>query len=283
MTQRIRVPPIALQRAGSIAAAAPGSRADREPTLARVRHGVYAASAALEAAEPASAFLARIRAVDAVRDRPTFARESALALHAVPYGLEPTDVHTIGGASTARRKAGVTHTVTELEDADLTTVDGLSVCSLAYALADVARRRGPLVAVAAIDAALRDGRVTKDEVTDALGRQSKRGRAAAEWAVEFADGASESVGESYSRVRIHQLGFAAPVLQVNVVGRSDKGYRVDMGWKRPGRRPLFGEFDGMQKYGELANQVGRRCWRRRSSGRTTSASAATSPDGCGPT
>ncbi len=247
----------ALHRAGDLAGPGIGLQPDREPSLARVRYGVYADAAELERVSREAAYLARVRSVAITRRQPVFARESALAVYGIPYGLEPDAVFTIGDATTARKKAGVVHAVTALDPGDVTAVGDLLVCTAEHALADVARRRDPLVAVAAIDWALRHRLVSKDGVLEALGRQGKRGRAAAEWAIGFADAAAESVGESYSRVRLHQLGFVIPELQARVVGRSGKEYRVDARWVFDDRRPLFGEFDGMQKYGELANQAGR--------------------------
>jgi hypothetical protein len=201
-------------------------------------------------------YLLRIRAVKAVRSEPVFARESALALHGLPYGIEPKAVYTTGDRRTAGSKAGVVHAQRELDPKDITRVGEFAVCTLAYALADVARKSRVLDAVGAIDRALHIGAVTKPQVVDALARQPKRGRARAEWAIEFADGASESVGESWSRVRIFQLGFAAPELQVWVPGPTGKEWRVDMRFQREGGRPVYGEFDGAVKYGALANQRG---------------------------
>ncbi|MGM1028374.1 MAG: hypothetical protein ACQEWM_00735 [Actinomycetota bacterium] len=247
----------ALHRARSLAGADVGVQPEREPSLARVRYGVYADAAELEVASREASYLALVRSVAITRDQPVFARESALAVHGIPFGLAPDAVFTIGDERTARKKAGVIHAVTVLDPIDVTTVGELLVCTVEHALADVARRREVVVAVAALDWALRNGLASKDGVLEALGRQGKRGRAAAEWAIAFADAAAESVGESYSRVRLHQLGFAIPELQALVVGRSGKEYRVDAKWSFSDRRPLFGEFDGMQKYGELANRAGK--------------------------
>lgn len=41
-----------------------------------------------------------------------------------------------------------------------------------------------------------------------------------------------------------------------MTGPTGRRWRVDMRFARPGRRPVYGEFDGMQKYGELANRQG---------------------------
>lgn len=234
----------------------PSAQPDRDASLARVRRGVYAPAEELKQADRRTRYLSRIQAVALMRDQPIFARESALAVHELPFGLEPDHVFTAGGARTAGLKAGVCHSPVALDEADVVRAGELLVCSAAYALADVARRRDPLVAVAALDAALRAQLVTRDEVLDALSRQGPRGRRRAAWSVEFADADAESVGESYSRVRVHQLGFPAPELQPRVTGLSGKEYRTDMRWAQRGDRPLLGEFDGAMKYGVLANEAG---------------------------
>lgn len=255
-----------------LVAAAPGLRPERDDRFARVRRGIYveqspsasppdapagAASPVPDAIGRDGRYLLRIRAVHVARSQPVFARESALALHGVPYGLEPDAVYTAGGATTAKKKAGVVHAPVELAPTDIVRIDDLLVCSLAYALADVARRRDRLVAVSAIDAALHLRLVSKRAILDALGRQGARGRAAAGWAIAFADGEAESVGESWSRVRVFELGFVAPELQHWVTGPTGTRWRVDMRFLRPGRRPVYGEFDGLSKYGELANRAGK--------------------------
>lgn len=230
---------------------------ERDHSLTRLRRGAYVDKQELLAAGRDAPYLARVRAVAAMRDQPVFARESALAVHGIPYGLTPDSVFTIGDATTAKKKAGVTHAVATLDPADVTAIGDLLVCTPEYAIVDLARRREPLVAVAAIDWGMRLGLVSEAGLLGALERQGSRGRAAAEWAIAFADGRSGSVGESYSRVRLHQLGFMLPQqLQAHVVGRSGKDWWVDMQWDF-GDRPLFGEFDGRVKYGELAAQSGR--------------------------
>ncbi|MFC4223897.1 hypothetical protein [Lysinibacter cavernae] len=130
---------------------------------------------------------------------------------------------------------------------------GLSVTSLERTLVDVARSRPTGDAVAALDHALsrrfRDSYpaatgLSKQLLLDTLRHlgAGKHGRRAAAYAINFADGLSESVGESRSRARIAHLGFAAPVLQHRFEGLP---YRVDFWW--PERR-IIGEFDGKLKY-----------------------------------
>ncbi|KUG57880.1 hypothetical protein [Nesterenkonia jeotgali] len=91
-------------------------------------------------------------------------------------------------------------------------------------------------------------------------RLNRRWRAA----VGFADARAESPAESVSRALIHQLGFAAPALQVWIA--TDIGdERVDFEWvlqassrsgaSRP--RRIVGEFDGRGKYFDEALLQGR--------------------------
>lgn len=249
--QRARV-----QRASELRSDTRGAP-ERNSALTRIRRGVYARTDELLAVEHGLRYLARIEAVAEMRDRPVFARESALALHGIPYGREPERIFTIGGAGTAGLKAGVQHARAPLDAAEIEERDGLRMVSLPHALADVARHRDQRVAVAAIDAALHERRTTKRAVRDALARQSRMGRARGEAAVEFADGASESVGESWSRVVVHLLGFPAPELQPTVRGASGKDWFPDFRWALPElERPLLGEFDGLEKYGRIAEQQG---------------------------
>ncbi|RZI95026.1 MAG: hypothetical protein EOO67_03425 [Microbacterium sp.] len=59
------------------------------------------------------------------------------------------------------------------------------------------------------------------------------------------DGRAQLPGESISRLYLMQLGFAAPRLQVPVVGPAGHHYYVDFGLDDVG---VWGEFDGRDKY-----------------------------------
>ena len=61
--------------------------------------------------------------------------------------------------------------------------------------------------------------------------------------IEFADGRSESVGETRSRVALWRAGLPTPLLQWEIGAD-----RVDFGWLM---RRTVGEFDGKVKYGRL--------------------------------
>ncbi|GAA1137316.1 hypothetical protein [Nesterenkonia lutea] len=74
---------------------------------------------------------------------------------------------------------------------------------------------------------------------------SARGRTRWDAAWNFADEGAESVGESWARVRIAELGFAAPVLQRMFLLRNGRSCMTDFFWEGPG---VVGEFDGLMKY-----------------------------------
>ena len=78
---------------------------------------------------------------------------------------------------------------------------------------------------------------------DGLANASARARTSL--VLGFADAASESVGESFSRALIWELGFELPQLQVWITRDGRRIARVDYLW--PTVR-LTGEFDGLQKY-----------------------------------
>jgi hypothetical protein len=74
----------------------------------------------------------------------------------------------------------------------------------------------------------------------------RRGAAAGRRALRFADGRSESAGESVTRAIIHQLRLPPPLLQVRIYSPNGTFLgRVDLGYPELG--VLF-EFDGLVKY-----------------------------------
>jgi hypothetical protein len=103
------------------------------------------------------------------------------------------------------------------------------------------------------DAALRAGLVDQDELIAAADRfKHWQGSPAARAAMRFADGRSESVGESRLRVLMANEGLPTPTLQAeirdrdgNLLGRVD--FLLDS--------VLVVEFDGAQKYSDNATRV----------------------------
>lgn len=129
---------------------------------------------------------------------------------------------------------------------------GVLVTDLPRTVAELGVRSSFARAVGAIDWAIRVRRrsggpvTTRDEIREAADALSLvRGRARLERALAFADGRAESVGESWMRVLIHQLGFEVPDLQREYRMLDGRRFRTDFWW--PSIR-LAGEFDGRLKY-----------------------------------
>lgn len=152
--------------------------------------------------------------------------------------------------SCAQRSPVLRCHVARLRDDEIEEVDGLAVTSLARTALDLARSLPHEAAVVALDAALRRGRLSHDvlraRLFDLAGAPGSR---AAARAVDFADGRSESVGESRSRVLLHRWGVGPSSLQFEVRGEGGLLVaRTDFAWEEHG---LVGEFDGRVKYGRL--------------------------------
>ncbi len=219
--------------------------------LTRVRPGAYLAG--IPDRDPAVKHRELVTATLAALRRPAVvSHQSAAVLHGLPLWGVPLDrVHVTRRppASSAVGRYLRCH-VAGLADDDVVLVDGVPVTAPVRTVLDLARGLPFEPAVALLDAALH-GRVVDPVVlgdqTAALGRVP--GARAAARAVRFADGRSESVGESRSRVVLARLGMAPTTLQL-AVHRDDGAFlgRADFGWEDA---RLLGEFDGRIKYGRL--------------------------------
>lgn len=87
--------------------------------------------------------------------------------------------------------------------------------------------------------------LTSEELISAAETVDGRGSARAVRAAAFATGASDSVGESRSRVSIHVLGFPPPELQARFVLSTGRDAYADFFWREYAH---IGEFDGTGKY-----------------------------------
>lgn len=129
-------------------------------------------------------------------------------------------------------------------------VDGIAVTAPARTVLDCARLLDFEQAVVIADAALQRGMVNRSELEMELeGSAGMWGVARARAVVEFADGRSESPGESRSRVLFAQSSLPEMALQYAI--RDERGIlvaRVD--FAIPELR-VAGEFDGKVKYGRL--------------------------------
>lgn len=174
---------------------------------------------------------------------------SAAVLHGIPLltVAEPV-VHLTRGSSTgARSNNWVTVHSARLDACDVMAKDGLQVTTVSRTLLDLARTSGFEEATVALDFALHRRLVTPSEIVAAVHRMAHaRGMGRARRSILFADGRSESVGESRCRVALHRARVPAPELQVEIRSVDGKFLgRSDFGWIE--RRSLM-EFDGLVKY-----------------------------------
>lgn len=157
------------------------------------------------------------------------------------------DVHvTRAGRGGSRRSDGLVVHAAKLEDDEVLELEGCRVTSPARTLVDVARTVPCRQAVAIADAALQRELVSPAELVTALrSARYRRGVPAAKRAMRLVDGRSESVGESYLRVILHDVGVGVE-LQINVYAAEGTFLaRCDAGLPEIG---LLIEFDGLVKY-----------------------------------
>lgn len=187
---------------------------------------------------------------------------TAAVLHGLPlWGAAPARVHLSGShhnGAVTRGAPLVSRHRCAIPDADVAAVGRLTATSLARTLADVLRTAPVATAIVMADAAMRrvagdDSRRAydsdaADELRGAVARRLRpgaRGVCQAREVLDLADGRSESPGESVSRWRLHEIGFAPPRLQVRIPGPGAGAYFVDFGLDDA---DVWGEYDGEVKY-----------------------------------
>lgn len=186
-------------------------------SLVRVRPGSYLPSDHPSWDDRADRHRLLVRAtLDRLADDAVVADVSAVVLHGLPsWGLAVDLVHVVRPRTEGGRRGRRVHVHPRLLDrSEVTTVDGLPVTTVARTIVDLACRVPFEHGVVVADAALRAGLVTPDGLARTAAEASpRRGCGRARRVAAFADGRSESVGESRSRVAVHRAGLPAPVLQ----------------------------------------------------------------------
>ncbi|RNE62184.1 type IV toxin-antitoxin system AbiEi family antitoxin domain-containing protein [Cryobacterium tepidiphilum] len=235
--------------------------------LVRIRRGVYADASGwphgtAKQAEVNHRLL--VRAVARCAERPMLVSHmSAAALHGLPViGGWPETVHVITADATGGSTSRYITSHRGVAPPQPVQIGELAVTSLERTLVDVATTSSFLAAVTMIDHALRVEserveaaarrglqlvpRLTRGSLLNELAAvDPRRGRKQAERAIAFANPLAANPGESLSRVRIFELGFEVPELQVSFPNIEGHDYWVDFYWR--GIRKI-GEFDGMVKY-----------------------------------
>lgn len=219
----------------------------RDPRLKRIRMGEYVEShrwVELPSKERHRALvLATVRRMRGTP--PAISHLSAAAWWDMPIiGRWPDRVHVTMTAAAAGSSALITrHRVRRMPKG--VEHDDLIVTTASRTLVDVARTCTLASALTAADWAIRNRLCTLAELdreVDAV-EPGERGRCAARLVARLVDPRSESPGESLSRARMYELGFAQPALQVPLEDGQGTFGAADFGWAG-----LVGEFDGDRKY-----------------------------------
>lgn len=180
--------------------------------------------------------------------RAIVSHQSALLLHGVEVSdLDLSRVHLTRADGFGRSSASVCQHAARPAVLDAVEVDRERLTPGARSVVETIRATPYPVAVSVVDAALRQGVATAEQLADALDLFAGRtGIGTAERAVRFGDARSESVGESRLRVLLADLGLPEPSLQAEI---RDVGgrlvARVDFLLERWG---VIVEFDGALKY-----------------------------------
>ena len=228
-------------------------RLRKNGTLASVRRGSYLPTEAMKPLDGWQRHALLVRAtIPGLKIPAVVSHCSAAVLLGIPLwstALGVVHVTRHPPARTGRSAALLTH-ASSIDPGEITIIDGFAVTDPARTIVDLARVLPFEKAVVAADAALYRKLTTKELLAEAAARViGTPGSRAVARVVHFADGRSESVGESRSRVMMLRAQLPAPVLQLEV--RDCQGYmlgRTDFAWRK-GR--LLGEFDGLVKYGRL--------------------------------
>lgn len=215
-----------------------------------LRRGAYVERDGIDTMSDVQRHLALVHAVvRSLRAPAVVSHVSAAVLHGLPtWGLDLSEVHVSRrDLHSPRHEAGVHHHCGALPDVDVITVADLRVTNLARTAIDTARASSFEAGVVVADAAFArdpDGQRLALERLNTM--RDWAGARQAGSVVEFADGRSESVGESRCRVCFREAGLPRPKLQYEVrtpqhrfVGRSDYYFEEFR---------TLGEFDGKGKY-----------------------------------
>lgn len=192
-----------------------------------------------------------LRGVQTKHPKWLFSHQTAASVHGLPVAsslLERIHVRLPRAAHMRAVQPFDFHAV----NGPVETVLGIRVTPICRTVFDCASTLPFRDGLAIADAALRYHRIDRGDLicfVESNGK-GKRGVRLARRVVRYADGRSESWGESAARALMIELGFALPELQVEIDLPPELGgpRRVDFLWVLPDGSYIIGEFDGMVKY-----------------------------------
>ncbi|MGU3434992.1 hypothetical protein ACNHUS_18490 [Actinomycetes bacterium M1A6_2h] len=218
-------------------------RARRRGTIHQLCRGAFVDARSFASMTAGERHVMMARAASATNAATVVSHQSAAVVHGLQmWNPDLSRVHLSVNSAHHGRKTAQLHVHTNRLD-QVVVVEGLVVTSIARTAVDLARSLNFEAAVCVCDSALRI--VTRRELEEALACCSGMdGASNARRVVKFADGRSETVGESRSRVYVQRHGFPAPELQVPLRNpHTGTVVRPDMLL-----RGVILEFDGKLKY-----------------------------------
>jgi hypothetical protein len=229
------------------------SRREAAGELSRIRQGVYVPAAEWRALSGWERYPLLIEAaVSTLKSRTVLCRQSAACVWGVPLLGVHTLVHACtGDGRGGRSRAGVRRHHADASSLEFEERSGLLVTSRLRTVLDLAAFDSFEQGVVAFDHVLKSDparglpALTKDDLAAGLAVFGAAAARRIQAALEFADPAAGSPGESLSRALMHLGGFKPPRLQSEI--RDARGFAGYLDFEWPEDR-IAGEFDGMVKY-----------------------------------
>lgn len=236
------------------------SRRVKQGSIVRVYRGLYAVKEYWERLDQHERLRHVIRSLGQWHEQWLFCGASAAVMHGLECSyrqLYPIHV-AVDRCRRSKSQANVRYHV--LNDPDAVVIDGVHVTSIQRTLVDCAAMMPFRYALAPIDSALRQGRITIESLlayADAL--PMLRGRERIRSVIAKGNGGSENGGESECRAVLDELGFPVHWIQAEFPCSNRHGHmhRVDFLWKREDGTLIAGEFDGVRKYVDPSMTSGR--------------------------
>lgn len=154
------------------------------------------------------------------RSRAVVSHVSAAVLHGLdlPLGADLSRVHLTWPGSAGRAPTcNLSPHRAVIDRADITGAADLSLTTVSRTVYDLARSEDQLLSVVVADAALRDGRCTRDEFATTLERAAGRpGSALAQQVMAFADPLAATGLQSRARVLMARAGLPTPGLAATI-------------------------------------------------------------------
>lgn len=219
--------------------------------IIRLRRGAYIPAHRWSALKPWEQDAARIDAhIAGTGGSSVYCLASAAILHGCSVWSTGSAVHVATGYSGARISRGpdtLSHEL-GLSDTDVVEVERngrrITVTTVVRTLVDCFRFLPHEQALVIGDSALHRELTAATVILDALMEVPARGRRKALAVLDTLEGRSESAGESRTRALLRRLGFADPVIQLELV-TAEGVYRADLAWVE---LKIIIEFDGEGKY-----------------------------------